>query len=107
MIAMLRLLDERVDKTPRGPMNEPQSKSYNSSMLGVGSKSITETVIEALNDGKSPETIRIHEELVDCLWNQQQRPGQRNWNEGEPEGRTGLSEDQKLVSESHRQQSCF
>ncbi|PMD50078.1 uncharacterized protein K444DRAFT_622302 [Hyaloscypha bicolor E] len=92
MIDMLRRLDERVDKTPRGPMNEPQSKSYNSSMLDAGSKSITETVIEALNDGRSPETIRIHEELVDCLWNQQQRPGQRNWNEGEPEGRTGLSE---------------
>jgi hypothetical protein len=80
---MLRRLDDHAGEVEQEPTDEAQSGFYLDSTLSPATKSATEAVIYALNDGRSPETVRIYDELVACLWNQQQIPRNREWVEGE------------------------
>jgi hypothetical protein len=91
MIAMLRSLDDHVGRIGREPASMPQNETSIDSTSQARSKSITETAIEALNSKRFPETVLIHEELVGCLWNQKQSPGQRDWMERESGRRSGIS----------------
>lgn len=81
MTAMLKRLDDR-DRVGQEALHTAQNGTYSGiSFSSEPTKAIGKVVIGALNDRRSPESVRIHEELVDYLWNQQNSPEQRKWTE--------------------------
>jgi hypothetical protein len=91
MIAMLQHLDYE-NKNEQEATDEVQSGLCLDLTLSSGSKSASEAVIHALNDWRSPEAVRIHVELVACLWNQQQIPRNRERVGGESDDKNRVLE---------------
>ena len=94
--AMLKRLHDR-DRVAQ----EGMVATYNGTCSGVSSVSeptegTDKVVIHELNNQRSPESVRIHEELVAYLWNQQHSPKSREWmDRGSPD----LSMESKTLQE--------
>ncbi|KAN0110089.1 hypothetical protein V8E51_006476 [Hyaloscypha variabilis] len=78
MTAMLRSLDDR-DRIDLGSIPTAQNGIHSGrSVSSKPTKSVDEVMVDVLNDGSSPEGVRIHEELVEYLWNPQHSPESRH-----------------------------